>query len=47
MESAMHEVLRDLMNPAWWTVDRILVAVSLAVIFGAILKGTIDEIRQQ
>jgi len=42
----MHEALQDIMNPAWWTVDRILVAVCLAVIFGAILKGTIDEIRQ-
>ena len=45
MERTMHEVFRDLMDPTWWTVPRIVTAVCLAVIFGAILKGTIEEIR--
>jgi hypothetical protein len=41
----MHEVFRDMMDPTWRTVPRLGTAVCLAVIFGAILKGTIDEIR--
>jgi hypothetical protein len=47
MESAMHEVFRDMMNPAWWTVDRIFITACFAVIFGTILKGCIDEIQRQ
>jgi hypothetical protein len=46
MEREMYDVLRDMMNPAWWTVDRIVIAVCFAVIFSAILKGSIDELRQ-
>jgi hypothetical protein len=46
LERAMHEVLRNMMNPAWWTVDRVVIAVCFAVIFGTILKGSIDELRQ-
>jgi hypothetical protein len=44
MDPTWHEAFRDMIDPTWWTVPNIIIAVCFAVIFGAIFKGIIDEI---
>jgi hypothetical protein len=47
MDPTWHEVFRDMIDPTWWTVPNIIIAVCFAVIFGAILKGIIDEVQHR
>jgi hypothetical protein len=47
MGPTWHELFRDMIDPHWWTVPKIIIAVCFAVIFAAILKGIIDEIQHR